>query len=345
MLSVHPPAEAGARYGALHGEVQQMSRHKAAILPAIRPVQCLLLGLRRIRREYQIRINLWLSCLAPTSSPGACASPAADASDDLRAWLSQAPGQGFVAEVRWSLLRPAAAAARLRAARPCGRLNEQSLTTLLLEQGGAHLLDSVPSWEASCPYWQECVVSLSVRCVCPPANALHRLLLVMWRCLPPHSCCWAPPVSLVPLAWPHRLPLLQPHPPLPRTVPLELRSAHGLCVRRRHPLPRLLVALGSQHCGLPSAPNSSCGSRPAHAPSADSRAVPGRRRTACLDGTVAAPEACSPVAAGIHPPAERCYSRSPGKGANCKRCPRLCQSTAPSAPCCSRPLLRGPGRL
>ena len=42
--------------------------------------------------------------------------------------------------------------------------------------------------------------------------ATHRLLLVMWRCLPPHSCCWAPPVSLVPLAWSHRLPFLQPHP-------------------------------------------------------------------------------------------------------------------------------------
>ena len=69
--------------------------------------------------------------------------------------------------------------ARLRAARPCGRLNEHSLTTLLLGQGGAHLLDSVPSWGASCPDWQECVASLSARCVCPPPKA------------PRITCCWS----------------------------------------------------------------------------------------------------------------------------------------------------------
>ena len=68
-----------------------------------------------------------------------------------------------------------------------------------------------------------------IRALCVPTaqGATHHLLLVMWRCLPPHS----PPVSLVPLAWPHCLPFLQPHPPLRRTVPLELRSARGLCVR------------------------------------------------------------------------------------------------------------------
>ena len=270
----------------------------------------------RIRREYQIRINLWLSlCRAslpilPLEPVQAPQPRRPDASDDLRAWLSQAPGQALVAEVRWSLLR--LAAARLRAARRCGRLNKQSLTTLLLEQGGARLL---------CPEWQECVASLSVCCVCPPANAPR--IACCWSCggLPPHSCCWAPAVSLVPLAWPHRLPS---------------------CNHTLHYRGQCCWNCGAHTQQAPSAPIAGCTGLAALrlALGADSRAVPGRRRTACLDGTVAAPETCSPVAAGIHPPAKRCYSRSPGKGANCKRCPRLCQSTAPSAPCCSCPLLR-----
>ena len=83
--------------GALHGEVQQMSRHKAAILPAIRPVQYLLLGLRRIRREYQIPINLWLSlCRAslPLLPPEPVQDPQPrrpDASDDLRPGFPKLP--------------------------------------------------------------------------------------------------------------------------------------------------------------------------------------------------------------------------------------------------------------
>ena len=179
--------------GALHAELRQFSKRRAAALPAVRVVKCLLLGLRRIRFEYQARLTAWLSlCRAalPPPPPEVAAEQAgAPSRDALQAWLTTGSGLRSMQELRWALLPPRAAVARLQSAYPRSRLSADSLLAKLFENSGAVLQDSAPYWGPSAPTWQVAIACLSSRCSCPPAN--NARIMCCWTCggsvLPVHT--------------------------------------------------------------------------------------------------------------------------------------------------------------
>ena len=92
--------------GAMQAELQQFSKRRTAALPAIRVVRCLLLGLRRIRFEFQTRLTAWLSLCRealPTPPPEEAAVQAgAPPRDALQAWFTTGSGLRSVQELRWA---------------------------------------------------------------------------------------------------------------------------------------------------------------------------------------------------------------------------------------------------
>ena len=189
--------------GALQHELQLLSKSRTAILPAVRLTQCLLLGLRKLRQAYQARTTTWLA-LCRAALPAADGDmpgegqvvdrpPLRNSSSSLTAWLQSDAGQRLIRELRWALLRPEAAAARLRSMHPCGRLSDSTIISLLLQHGGAIISETLPSWAPELPSWSEASSALAVPCTCVPV-------------LPaPLACCWTcggvrlPELPFVPL--------------------------------------------------------------------------------------------------------------------------------------------------
>ena len=98
---------------------------------------------------------------------------------------------GNPARLRWALLRPPAALAKLRAMGPCGRLADSALLAALAQHGTAVLQDSAPAWsDPQLPTWQDAVAGLAQPCVCPQANVQR--LFCWWTCggavWPPSPC-------------------------------------------------------------------------------------------------------------------------------------------------------------
>ncbi|CAE7472096.1 unnamed protein product [Symbiodinium natans] len=169
----------------------------------VRLTQCLLLGLRKLRQAYQARTTTWLA-LCRAALPAADGDmpgegqvddrpPLRNSSSSLTAWLQSDAGQRLIRELRWALLRPEAAAARLRSMHPCGRLSDSTIISLLLQHGGAIISETLPSWAPDLPSWSEASSALAVPCTCVPV-------------LPaPSACCWTcggvrlPELPIVPL--------------------------------------------------------------------------------------------------------------------------------------------------
>ena len=215
--------------GALHAELRQFSKRRAAALPAVRVVKCLLLGLRRIRFEYQARLTAWLSlCRAalPPPPPEVAAEQAgAPSRDALQAWLTTGSGLRSMQELRWALLPPRAAVARLQSAYPRSRLSADSLLAKLFENSGAVLQDS-PSR-----------ASLHAAAVHLPTT--NHVLLDLWRLRPSRAHDRAFPLPLVPQPQSRALCFLQLQPSLPWAMPLEPGSPCGIQLPRfrRHSVP------------------------------------------------------------------------------------------------------------
>ena len=109
--SILPPLHA------LQQEIRALSKARALLVPAIHLTKCL-----------QARLDAWIQLCRITIRPSlegdaqAALHPAwEDAASSLRTWLATPPGQSLLTELRWALLRPPAALARLRAMGPCGR--------------------------------------------------------------------------------------------------------------------------------------------------------------------------------------------------------------------------------
>ena len=100
--------------------------------------------------------------------------------DALQAWFTTGSGLRSVQELRWALLAPRAAVARLQSAYPRSRLSADSFLTKMFENGGAVLQDSAPYWGPTALTWQAATLSLSSRCRCPPAG--NTRILCCWTC-------------------------------------------------------------------------------------------------------------------------------------------------------------------
>ena len=163
--------------------------------PAIHLTKCLLLGIRRLRQAYQARLDGWIHlcriAIPPSLEGDAQAAlhpPRQDAASSLRTWLATPPGQSLLTELRWALLRPPAALARLRAMGPCGRLADSALLAALAQHGTAVLQDSAPAWsDPQLPTWHDAVAGLAQPCVCPQANVQR--LFCCWTC---GGAAWPP---------------------------------------------------------------------------------------------------------------------------------------------------------
>jgi len=93
--------------------------------------------------------------------------PRQDAASSLRICLASPPGQALLQELRWALLRPPVALARLRAMGPCGRLADSALLATMGHHGAAVL----------------CACRLSPIVRLPSGkHATFILLLDLWRC-------------------------------------------------------------------------------------------------------------------------------------------------------------------
>ena len=167
-----------AQPAALASELDRLAQSQHRFLPAIRTVQALLLGLRRIRAEYQRRIEAWLR-LARASTP--VPAPLLDAAaprqvDPLLVWLYSPPGSAVLRELRWSLLSLPSAASRVRLASGFRSRTESAIKSLLFEAGVALLVDGIPSWGPDWPSWDEALSGLSRPCLCP-ASGQSRLIV------------------------------------------------------------------------------------------------------------------------------------------------------------------------
>ena len=91
----------------LKSELKLLAKHRQRALPATKFVQCLLLGLRRIRQEYQSRLSAWLA-LCRNTLPMEPEAPAPEPRRSaLDTWLASPTGARFLREIRWALLPPA----------------------------------------------------------------------------------------------------------------------------------------------------------------------------------------------------------------------------------------------
>ena len=183
---------------ALQQEIRPLSKSRAPHgphAPAIHLTKCLLLGIRRLRQAYQARLDAWIHlcriAIPPSLEGDAQAAlhpPRQDAASLLRTWLATPPGQSLLTELRWALLRPPAALARLRAMGPCGRLADSALLAALAQHGTAVLQDSAPAWsDPQLPTWHDAVAGLAQPCVCPQANVQR--LFCCWTC---GGAAWPP---------------------------------------------------------------------------------------------------------------------------------------------------------
>ena len=101
--------------GAMQAELQQFSKRRTVALPAIRVVRCLLLGLRRIRFEFQTRLTAWLSLCRealPTPPPEEAA---------MQAGAPPRDAAGLVHYRQWPALRARAALGPSRPPCCCGK--------------------------------------------------------------------------------------------------------------------------------------------------------------------------------------------------------------------------------
>ena len=189
-----------AQPAALASELDRLAQSQHRFLPAIRTVQALLLGLRRIRAEYQRRIEAWLRlACAATPVPAPLLDAAAPRQvDPLLVWLYSPPGSAVLRELRWSLLSLPSAASRVRLASGFRSRTESAIKSLLFEAGVALLVDGLPSWGPDWPSWDEALSGLSRPCLCP-ASGQSRLIVSCWACggpdFPRHSgavqpCPW-----------------------------------------------------------------------------------------------------------------------------------------------------------
>eukprot|EP00439_Symbiodinium_sp_Y106_P050076 s3117_g6.t1 len=123
---------------ALQQEIRALSKARAPHAPAIHLTKCLLLGIRRLRQAYQAHLDAWIQLCRiaiPPSLEGdaqACSAPASAGCGLLTPHLVGNP-----ARLRWALLRPPAALAKLRAMGPCGRLADSALLAALAQHGAA----------------------------------------------------------------------------------------------------------------------------------------------------------------------------------------------------------------
>ena len=140
----------------------------------------------RLRQAYQARLDAWIHlcriAIPPSLEGDAQAAlhpPRQDAASVLRTWLATPPGQSLLTELRWALLRPPAALARLRAMGPCGRLADSALLAALAQHGAAVLQDfALPGAINNCPRGMMPSLDWPNSGVCPQAN-VQRLF-----------CCW-----------------------------------------------------------------------------------------------------------------------------------------------------------
>ena len=179
---------------ALQQEIRALSKARAPHAPAIHLTKCLLLGIRRLRQAYQARLDAWIHlcriAIPPSLEGDAQAAlhpPRQDAASVLRTWLATPPGQSLLTELRWALLRPPAALARLRAMGPCGRLADSALLAALAQHGTAVLQDSAPAWcDPQLPTWHDAVAGLA-QPFCP--QAIVQRLFCCWTC---GGAAWPP---------------------------------------------------------------------------------------------------------------------------------------------------------
>ena len=139
--SILPPSANPLLYTARNTRTFQSTAPHA---PASHLTKCLLLGIRRLRQAYQARLDAWIHlcriAIPPSLEGDAQAGlhpPRQDAASVLRTWLATPPGQSLLTELRWALMRPPAALARLRAMGPCGRLADSALLAALAQHGAA----------------------------------------------------------------------------------------------------------------------------------------------------------------------------------------------------------------
>ena len=166
---------------ALQSELKLLAKHHQRALPATKLVQCLLLGLRRIRQEYQSRLTAWLA-LCRSTLPLQPEEPAPNPRRSaLDTWLASPTGARSLRETRWALLCSSAAVSRLRACSPAGRTSDAQLIRLLHAHGVPLLVNQVPSWGADYPSWQKVLDCSTIRCQCPHSGAVIRIA-ACWTC-------------------------------------------------------------------------------------------------------------------------------------------------------------------
>ena len=161
--------------------------------------------MRFIRSAYLQRIQVWAKLAQaslppppPAAEPAVVLPPAPPAT--VREWLDSPDALPLVRELRWALLPQAAAIARLRSARACGRSTTSSLLQALWSVGVPCLIHSKPSWGPSGPSWEHLIAMLERRCNCIPGPGVRvNGISICWSCrgavLPPvanpaRPCCW-----------------------------------------------------------------------------------------------------------------------------------------------------------
>ena len=182
-------------------ELRKLGRAVEGFQPAVAFSSCLLLGLRRVRAEFQRRVSAWLRVAAaslPAAPPEPAVIDAPRSADALLAWFLSPPGCCFVRELRWALLDSSAAVARLRQFAPVGQRRHGPLLSLLVCEGVAVKHQQLPHWGLDRPSWGELQQELARPCVCPGAGRV-RSAVSCWACggadLPQH------PGSPLPCPW------------------------------------------------------------------------------------------------------------------------------------------------
>lgn len=167
-------------------EVEQTSRRKQRLNPAIRFTTLMLLGLRRIRIEYAKRISAWRAC-AEASIPVPLVPlrpPIVPTSQEslFGRWLASAAGQSCLREWRWSIPTLSVIESRLRLER-CGvRVLAPSHLLDIQDSGVPVWLDGAPSWGPRMLSWDVARAALNTQCGCPPSPQPHAPLLLCVQC-------------------------------------------------------------------------------------------------------------------------------------------------------------------
>ena len=172
---------------ALQQEIRALSKARAPHAPC-------LLWVSGVYDKLQARLDAWIHLCRIAIPPvlggrrPSCSAPASAGCGLLTPHLVGYTARALLTELRWALLRPPAALARLRAMGPCGRLADSALLAALAQHGTAVLQDSAPAWsDPQLPTWHDAVAGLAQPCVCPQANAQR--LFCCWTC---GGAAWPP---------------------------------------------------------------------------------------------------------------------------------------------------------